>query len=223
VNKHKRDQEVTATNPVQITPSVAKLSRRERNKEEKRGRIVAAARRLFDSKGFAQTTTQEIAEEADIGAGTLFLYAKSKEDLLVMVFKDEMYETSCAAFEQAVKSAPLIDQLMSVFEAMVAYHARDQDISRILLKEAMFPSAHERIDDMQELMTAIYQRMGDLVSARRKAEGLREEVDPVLAAQTMFSIYYFVLLTWLRGGMSRSELSHRIRGRLGLLIDGLRR
>jgi len=202
-------------------PPATRPGRRERNKEEKRRRIVAAARHLFASKGFAQTTTQEIAEEADIGAGTLFLYVRSKEDLLVMVFKDEMFETSYAAFDEATKSAPLLDQLLSVFEAMAAYHARDQDISRILLKEAMFPSSPERIDDIHDLMAAIYRRMGSLVAARRQAEGLREDVDPVLAAQTMFSVYYFVLLTWLQGAITRSEFSDRLRARLKLVVDGL--
>lgn len=67
--------------------------RRERNKLEKQARIVWAARQLFHRQGFAETTTQQIAVEADIGTGTLFLYAKCKEDLLIMVFKDEMLET----------------------------------------------------------------------------------------------------------------------------------
>ena len=68
--------------------------RRERNKQEKLARIVGAARALFRDQGFTETTTQQIAEAADIGAGTLFLYARSKEDLLVMVFRDEMIETA---------------------------------------------------------------------------------------------------------------------------------
>ena len=63
--------------------ATAEPGRRERNKQEKRARIIAAAKALFGSKGFADTTTQEIAEKADIGTGTLFLYAKSKEELLV--------------------------------------------------------------------------------------------------------------------------------------------
>ncbi len=47
--------------------------RRERNKREKVARITAAARTLFHIKGYTETTTQEVAEAADIGAGTLVL------------------------------------------------------------------------------------------------------------------------------------------------------
>jgi len=62
----------------------AALSRREQNKAEKRGRIIAAARALFAHKGFEATTTLEIAEAAGVAAGTLFLYAKTKDDLLIL-------------------------------------------------------------------------------------------------------------------------------------------
>ena len=107
--------------------TVASPWRRERNKQEKLRRIVEAAKHLFGTKGFAETTTQEIAERADIGTGTLFLYARSKEDLLVMVFRDEMIATSLAAFANLPRSKPLVDQLMHVFGMMIAYHDRDLD------------------------------------------------------------------------------------------------
>lgn len=92
--------------------SAPRVGRRERNKQEKLVRIVGAARQLFRDRGFAETTTQQIAEAADIGTGTLFLYARSKEDLLVLVFSDEMLETARAAFANADPDAPLLDQLM---------------------------------------------------------------------------------------------------------------
>lgn len=222
VDKREPDQSVADEDGNWPEPVAAPMGRRERNKLEKRRRIVAAARALFDSKGFAHTTTQEIAEAADVGTGTLFLYVKSKEDLLVMVFKDEMIETSRAAFDGADPDAPLIDQLMAVFEAMVAYHARDLDLSRTLLKEIMFPAAPERVQDIQELMRTIYQRMAQAVTARRRAEGLRDDVPAARAAETMFSAYYMVLMTWLRGDIGREQFSARLRPRLGLVIDGLR-
>src|SRR5689334_24738837 len=59
--------------------------RRERNKQEKLERIVTAARDLFTERGVAEVTTQQIAARADVASGTLFLYARSKSELLLLV------------------------------------------------------------------------------------------------------------------------------------------
>ena len=61
------------------------LGRRERNKQEKLDRITAAATELFAEYGVEDVTTQQIADKADIGTGTLFLYAKNKGELFLMV------------------------------------------------------------------------------------------------------------------------------------------
>lgn len=63
----------------------------ERKAREKRARqelILNAAQEVFLSKGFEQTTIEDIADKAELSKGTLYLYFKSKEDLYVAVFLD---------------------------------------------------------------------------------------------------------------------------------------
>ncbi len=88
-------------------------------------KITRAARTLFARKGFDATTTQEIAARADIGTGTLFNYAKTKEDLLLLVFREEMDIVVEQAFATIPNKGTLLDQLLHVFDAFVAYHQRD--------------------------------------------------------------------------------------------------
>ena len=64
----------------------AEQGRRERSKLQKRARIFTAARTLFAEHGYAEVTTQQIAEHADVAAGTVFRYAATKAELLLMVF-----------------------------------------------------------------------------------------------------------------------------------------
>lgn len=59
--------------------------RRERAAQDKRRRILEAATRLFERDGVGGVTTQQIADEADVAIGTLFRYAATKAELLIMV------------------------------------------------------------------------------------------------------------------------------------------
>lgn len=55
--------------------------RKEREKEQRRNDIIDAAERIFFKKGFENATMDEVAEEAELSKGTLYLYFKSKEDI----------------------------------------------------------------------------------------------------------------------------------------------
>lgn len=56
--------------------------RKEREKELRRDEILKTGEKLFIEKGFANTTMEEIARECELAKGTLYLYFKSKEELL---------------------------------------------------------------------------------------------------------------------------------------------
>ncbi len=56
--------------------------------ENKRDRILLAARRLFVKKGFHSTPTSAIAKEAGVANGTLFHYFNTKEDLINTIYKE---------------------------------------------------------------------------------------------------------------------------------------
>ncbi len=210
-----------AQSVVSDAPGVAapRVGRRERNKQEKLARIVGAARQLFSDQGFAETTTQQIAEAADIGTGTLFLYVRSKEDLLVMVFSDEMLETARAAFASIDAAAPLLDQLMQVFSSMLAYHEQDLDLARILLKEVMFPHVIGRGAGITELLDVIFAGLADLVVKARSAGKCHQEAPPLMIAENLFANYYLDLLGRLGGRTTAVQFHSRLRQHLAITIN----
>jgi AcrR family transcriptional regulator len=196
--------------------TAAPPGRRERNKLQKRARIVAAARALFEQQGFANTTTQQIADAADIGTGTLFLYARAKEDLLVMVFSDEMLETARQIFANPPAAGTIDAQLMAVFESMADYHARDTDLARLLLRELVISPAEARRSDIETLVEAIFDGLTAIISAGGQV------ADPPLVARSAFALYYFALISWLGGGQERARCMGLLRQQLAHLINGNR-
>lgn len=103
--------------------------RRELNKADKQRRILAAARDLFFRNGYSSVTTQEVADQAEVGTGTLFRYAQSKGELLCMVANEEfraMVETVPDTGDPVEDLVTLCDPLFSALENqpenIVAYH-----------------------------------------------------------------------------------------------------
>ena len=60
--------------------------RKEREKLRRRADIIDAAERIFFSRGFESSTMDEVAAEAELSKGTLYLYFKSRADLQFAIF-----------------------------------------------------------------------------------------------------------------------------------------
>ncbi len=64
--------------------------KRERRKQARPGELLDAALALFVEKGFAATRVEEVAAQAGVSKGTLFLYFQSKEELLKAVVHENL-------------------------------------------------------------------------------------------------------------------------------------
>src|SRR5262252_2497906 len=101
------------TEPTSIPPPGERVplplasSRRERRSAELRERLFRSALALFASKGYAETTVEDITEAADVGKGTFFNYFPSKEHIL-MAFG----EMQLARLESVIREAEQSDQPM---------------------------------------------------------------------------------------------------------------
>ena len=120
-----------------------RVGRRERNKQEKLDRITAAARELFAEHGIDEVTTQQIADKADIGTGTLFLYAKTKGDLLLLA-QNATYADALAKGKVAAEAAPdTLDAVMAIVRPVVECNRKQIDNGRTYLREMVFGDPEE--------------------------------------------------------------------------------
>ncbi|MCK4866071.1 MAG: TetR/AcrR family transcriptional regulator [Gammaproteobacteria bacterium] len=83
-----------------------------RRKEERPAEILAAALKTFSSKGFAATKLAEVAKEAGVSKGTLYLYFESKEALFKAVVSEFVLPQIARAEEQAQQNTGSIKLLM---------------------------------------------------------------------------------------------------------------
>lgn len=176
---------------------------------------------LFARDGFDRTTTREIAREAGIGAGTLFLYFPEKRDLLLRLFKDDIEPVHRAAVDALDPDAPLLDVLSSVFRSLFDYYARDVRLSRVFLAELAHFDPVRRADLMSFTLDFL-RALAALVERARDRGEVRADVESLRAARTAFRLYYAVLMEWISGRLpSPAAAESELRTSLLLLLRGL--
>ncbi|MHA7178200.1 TetR/AcrR family transcriptional regulator [Arthrobacter sp. Sr24] len=171
------------------------LGRRERNKQQKLERIMAAACELFAQHGVDDVTTQQIADKADIGAGTLFLYVKSKGELLLMV-QNSTYAQALLRGQKNADGLPhTIDAVMAIVRAVVECNRTQIDNGRTYLREMVFgdheePHHREALGlnaQTESAIAALLQRDGKL--GARDAALLARTVSAVMFVAMAASVY----------------------------------
>jgi len=120
-----------------------RVGRRERNKQEKLDRITAAASELFAEHGVDEVTTQQIADKADIGTGTLFLYAKNKGELLLLVQNSTYADALVRGKADAQNMPDVLDAVMAIIRPVVECNRIQIDNGRTYLREMVFGDPEE--------------------------------------------------------------------------------
>jgi AcrR family transcriptional regulator len=192
---------------------------RERKKRDKEARIRAAALALMREKGFAATTTAEVARKAGIATGTLFLYVKSKEELLDLVFSGEIGEVAERGLATLPHHADIVTKLLHVFRALYDYYARDLEISRVLLTSAVLPSERSRSAPLTMQFLA---RVGALIEEAQRRGELAGDAFPVELALFAFTLYVGGVMTIINRFGDVDAACQTLRRGLELLFRGLR-
>ena len=156
-------------------PSAA-AGRRERNKLAKLERITAAASELFAEHGVDDVTTQQIAELADIGTGTLFLYARTKSELLLLVQNANYLGALERGRAAAQEISDPVDALMALATPIVECNRAQVENGRTYLREMVYGDPEEPrhaealgiVAGTEEAVAALLQREGR-VDAERAA------------------------------------------------------
>lgn len=195
---------------------------RERNKIDKLRRIKAAARTLYVSRGFDETTTREIARAADVGLGTLFAYASNKRDLLFLIFNDDLAEMIAASERLVDPEASTIDNLIAVFRMHYEFFGRQPEISRLILRELQFYDTGRQAERFHGITDRATLLVTDIFRNGIQRDELRGDEEPAFAGAVAFSILRWQLRQWL-GSRERTVTAGMtdLRRALQMFLTGL--
>lgn len=178
--------------------------RRQREKERRRNEIIDAAEKVFFSKGMENATMDDIAEQAELSKGTLYIYFPSKEDLYLAITKRGL-DILSAMFEKASAEETLgIEKIYAIgqayrdfakkhtdyFQAMAYFDLRVKEIS----EES--PNAKASLEQGERVLTtcaeAIQYGMADST--------IRSDIDPRKAAIVLWGQTNGILQLMLNKG-----------------------
>ena len=191
------------------------VGRRERNKQQKLDRITTAARELFAERGVDEVTAQEIADKADIGAGTLFLYAKNKGELLLLV-QNSSYADALAQGRRAAETIPdVLDAVMAIVRPVVECNRKQVDNGRTYLREIVFGDPEEpHHGDALNLTVQTEKAIADVL---QRDDRIHSD-DAATLAHIVSAIMFVSMAATINVANPVDDLVHEIRDQVQVLL-----
>lgn len=158
--------------------------------------ILQAAAQVFSRRGYAATTTNHIAERAGVSIGSLYEYFPSKDALLAALMEAHIAEgeaaLTAAAAEVAGRTSDLAGTVRHLVRTMVALHARDRDLHRVLFEEA--PLSRRLRQTLHEVEARIVDAVIGLLDAHPEVRVADVGLAASIAVHTVESLTHDLVL-----------------------------
>ena len=165
---------------------------------DKPQQIIEAAVRVFARKGYFNSRVSDIAREAGIAAGTIYLYFKTKEDILITLFRDKM-----AAFVSALWTA-IADEPDAVAKVrhLVRLHFRmleeNPELAEVVQVELRHGQKFFRGPATQEI-AAYFALIGEVLEAGVAEGRFRSDLPVKVATKMLFGAMDQMATSWVLG------------------------
>ncbi len=173
------------------------------DKADKRDAILRAAIQTFAARGFFNAQVADVARSAGVAAGTVYLYFRGKDDLLISIFERTMKGAIAAGRESVAAQTSPLDRLRQIATLHLDRLGRDRDLAVVFQVEL------RQSTKFMERFSATYLReyIGIIrdVIAEGQAKGLfRKQINPTLAAKMFFGALDEMATNWI---LSRRKYS----------------
>ncbi|HKE15549.1 MAG TPA: TetR/AcrR family transcriptional regulator [Kofleriaceae bacterium] len=180
--------------------------RKQQERTARRRRIQRAARTVFAEKGYAKTSIEQIAREASLSVGAIYLYFRSKEDLYVSLLEEtlDLFDTELRQIRaRSEVSAP--ERLRNAWSFLTQWAATDVEASRVLRLISQ-PNVRSQLSDevvesVGKGLAQVREHLGAIVQDGMASGQYRRG-----ATQPMVDLFWCLLLGVLESNDARSNL-----------------
>ena len=166
---------------------------------DKYHRILEAAVKVFAEQGFYQSTISQIAREAGVADGTIYLYFKNKDDILVQFFTYKTKLVFDRFREEVDKADNCFDKLRNLIRRHLEEFQNDRNMAVLYQAETHQNSrlVEEQIKEMSKLYLDI---VSEIVEQGQEEGGIRKDIYVGLVKRFILGGVDEVINTWLHSG-----------------------
>lgn len=196
-----------------------RIDGRDPRTREKYGLILRAAIRVFSRKGFFNAKVADIAREAGVADGTVYLYFKNKDHLLVSIF-DETMEDAIAEGRKAVETiADPREKLVRIAGLHLDRMGRDRDLAVVFQVELR--SSTKFMEQFSETGVNSYLDLIRAVIREGQQQGVfRDALDATIASKIFFGALDEMVTNWVLS-RKRYDLRSTAQPVLDLFFNGV--
>lgn len=167
--------------------------------EDKRKRILAAAVRVFARKGYFAARVSEIAKKAGVADGTIYLYFRNKEDILVKLF-DEVMAEHVERARQAVRAlATTPERLLAIAEGHLRALGQNRDLA-VVFQVELRQSTHFMERFTASWLKDYFALLNEVMEDGQRDGSLRDGLNRKVATKAFFGALDEMVTSWIIGG-----------------------
>ncbi|RUS47779.1 TetR/AcrR family transcriptional regulator [Cohnella sp. AR92] len=189
-------------------------------KKEKYSLILDAAQKVIAENGYHGAQVSRIAKEAGVADGTIYLYFKNKEDILISLFQSrlgELVEQFNARIGEAGSASEALRQICEIHFTQLERNIELAYVTQIELRQ----SSLELRKAIGQAVKPYIQLIEHMVRRGMETGEFRADLDPKLTRLLLFGAMDEVVTSWLISGCKYS-LAPLVEPTVGFFLRGLR-
>jgi len=189
---------------------------------EKYKKIIDAATKVFAKKGFYNAKVSEIAHEAGIADGTIYIYFKHKDDILISLFEEKMKEVLDNMKQQiSLESDPLkkIEKFALVHLKLIQDNKDIAEIIQVELRQSSkFMKNYHNIKFLEYL-----DLIGNIIQEGQEKGLVREDILPGIAKRAFFGALDEMSRFWVLSKKPKYDIETASKQISGFFINGIKK
>ncbi len=166
------------------------------NKNDKYHLILEAAVKVFARQGFYQSTVAQIAKEASVADGTIYLYFKNKDDILVQFFSYRTRQVFDRFRAEVKKANNSLDKLRNLIRRHLTEFQQDRDMAVVYQVET-HQSSRLAESQIREMSVMYQDLVSEIVELGQQEGNIRKDLYVGLVKRFILGAVDEVINTWL--------------------------